>query len=145
MRFSDVIKRPVIDLATAADIGRVDDAVVDPVARRVIGFRLKKTPDDARWLAWDQITALGPDALTAATAAAVTVREDAPGRLLRADGVIGGRVLTDQGMELGALADFELDPATGLVVGLLLADGTMIEASALLGIGRHATVIRHQG
>jgi sporulation protein YlmC with PRC-barrel domain len=58
--------------------------------------------------------------------------------------VIGGRVLTDQGLELAAIADVELDPATGHLVDLLLADGTTIEAAALLGIGRYATVIRHQ-
>jgi len=36
----------------------------------------------------------------------------APGRRLRGDKVIGGRVLSDQGVALAPLADVEIDPAT---------------------------------
>ena len=62
----------------------------------------------------------------------------------RADHVIGGRVLTDQGWELSHLADIDLDPTTGQVIGERLADGTSLELADLIGIGRYATVVKHQ-
>jgi uncharacterized protein YrrD len=142
VRFTELVTHPVMDLATATSIGRIDDGIVEPSTGRLAGFVLKKTPAKADWLAWDRINALGADALTVATADAVSDRSDLSGHLLRADKVIGGRVLTDQGWELANLADVDLDPTTGQVTGLVLADGTTVAAGDLLGIGRYATIVR---
>ena len=144
MKFTDLVTHPVMDLATATSIGRIDDAVVDPSTRRLAGFVLKKTPVKADWLAWQHVSALGADALTVASADAIGERE-ASGRLLRSDHVIGGRVLSDQGWELANLADIEFDAATGAVTALVLADGTSLEPGDLIGIGRYATIVKHQG
>jgi uncharacterized protein YrrD len=144
MKFTDLVARPVMDLATATSSGHIDDGVVDPSTRRLAGFVLKKTPTKADWLAWDNVNALGADALTVAGADSVTVRDDTSGRLLRGNKVLGGRVLTDQGWELAHLTDIDLDPASGQVTGLLLADGTTLAPGDLIGIGRYATIVKHQ-
>jgi sporulation protein YlmC with PRC-barrel domain len=144
MKFTDLVGRPVMELATATSIGLIDDGVMDPSTGRLAGFVLKKTPGKADWLAWDQINALGADALTVAGADTLTVRADSAGLLLRGSKVIGGRVLTNQGWELANLAEIDLDPATGQVTGLLLADGTALPPGDLIGIGRYATIVQHQ-
>jgi sporulation protein YlmC with PRC-barrel domain len=145
VKFTDLVTHPVMDLATATSIGRIDDATIDPATRRLTGFVLKKTPAKADWLAWEQVNALGADALTVAGADAIVERPTLSGPLLRAGKVIGGRVLSDQGWELADLADIDLDVATGQVAGLLLADGTSLGPSELVGIGRYATIVKHQG
>ena len=72
---------------------------------------LKKTPAKADWLPWEQVKALGADALTVAGAEAIVERPAVAGAPSARRQVIGGRVLTDQGWELANLADIDLDPA----------------------------------
>jgi sporulation protein YlmC with PRC-barrel domain len=144
MKFTELIARPVMDLSTATSVGRIDDAVIDPSTGRLVGFVLKKTPAKADWLAWDRVSALGADAVTVASADALTDRGELTGRLLRSDHVVGGRVLSNQGWELASLADIELDPATGSTSSLMLADGRTVAAGDLIGIGRYATVVSPQ-
>ena len=139
---TELVGRPVLDLATATTVGAVDDAIVDPATGQVVGFDLRKTPGKPSWLGWDHVKALGADAVTVPSVEAITELPAERGRLLRADKVIGGRVLTDQGVELAHLADVDLDPATGHVDSLLLADGGVVPAGDLLGIGHYATVVR---
>jgi sporulation protein YlmC with PRC-barrel domain len=145
VKFTELVGHPVLDLATATTVGRIDDAVVDPSTGRLGGFVLKKTPAKADWLPWDRINALGADAMTVAGVDAIADWSAALGHPLRADHVIGGRVLTDQGWELAHLADIDLDPATGQVTSLLLDDGTTFGLTDLIGIGRYATVVKHKG
>jgi sporulation protein YlmC with PRC-barrel domain len=136
----EVLGRPVLDLATATTVGHVDDVDVDPAARRAIGFHLAKS-SAGDWLSWDQITAIGPDAVTIQSAEAVaTYAADPARRMLRKGGALGGRVLTDQGREVGSLNDVEIDD-DGAIVSLLVGD-RRVEADDLLGIGSYASVVR---
>jgi sporulation protein YlmC with PRC-barrel domain len=145
VKLTDLVGHPVLDLATATTIGRIDDVVVDASTGRLRGFLLKKSPVKADWLPWERVNALGADALTVASVDAIAERPAALGRPLRADHVIGGRVLTEQGWERPHLADVDLDPASGQVTSLLLADGASLGPADLIGIGRYATVVKHQG
>jgi sporulation protein YlmC with PRC-barrel domain len=138
MNLSDVAGRPVLDLATATNIGKVADFVIDPVNRRIVGFQLANVKGPA-WLAWDAMNTLGADALTIDHPDVLTEPPD-HSRGLRADKVIGGRVLTDSGRELRNLTDLEIDPDTGQVTGLKIGDHSM-PADALIGVGRYATVV----
>lgn len=142
MKVTELVGRPVLDLATATTIGTVDDTMVDAATRQVLGFDLRKTPGKVSWLGWDQVKAVGADAVTVPSVDAITERPAGGGRLLRADKVIGGRVLTEQGVALAHLADVDVDPSSGQVDTLLLQDGTTVPAADLLGIGTYATVVR---
>ena len=142
MRATELMDRPVMDLATATTIGRIDDIGVDPVTKRVVGFHLAKTPGRATWLSWERLTAVGADAVTVPDDSVLTdPPTEVTGGRLRADNVLGGRVLTDEGYELAGLADVEIDVEAASVEALLLADGTEIAADRLRGIGRYATVV----
>jgi sporulation protein YlmC with PRC-barrel domain len=142
MRATELMERPVMDLATATTIGRIDDISVDPVTRQVVGLHLAKTPGRATWLAWERLTAVGADAVTVPDGTVLTEPPagSTAGRL-RAGKALGGRVLTDEGYELADLADVEIDVEAALVTTLVLADGTEVSADRLRGLGRHATVV----
>ena len=92
MNLSDLAGRPVLDLATATNIGKVADFVIDPVTRRIVGFQLANVKGPAYWLAWDAMNTLGADALTIDRPDVLTEPPE-HSRGLRADKVIGGRVL----------------------------------------------------
>jgi len=139
MNLSELAGRPVLDLATATNVGKVADFVVDPVTRRIVGFHLANVKGPEYWLSWDAMSALGADALTIDHRDVLTEPPE-HGRGLRAGKVIGGRVLTDSGRELHNLADLEIDPDTGRITALIIGDHPMA-AEALIGVGRYATVV----
>ena len=114
MNLSDLAGRPVLDLTTATNVGKVADFVIDPVTRRIVGFHLADVKGPAYWLSWDAMNALGADALTIDRPDVLTEPPE-HSRGLRADKVIGGRVLTDSGRELRNLVDFEIDADTGQI------------------------------
>jgi sporulation protein YlmC with PRC-barrel domain len=139
MNLSDINGRRVLDLTTATTVGTVSDVVLDPGTRRIVGFHLGGVKGPASWLSWDAINALGADAVTIERSDVLTAPPE-HSRGLRADKVIGGRVLTDSGRELRHLVDFEIDADTGLITAITIGDQPM-PAEALIGVGRYATVV----
>lgn len=140
MNAAEVFGRPVLDLATATTVGKIDDVDVDPATKRAVGFRLAKG-SSGDWLAWDRIAAIGPDAVTIESTDRLEAYAADPARRgLKATGALGGRVLTDQGREVGSLNDVDIDD-DGTMVALLVGD-RRVEADDLLGIGSYATVVR---
>lgn len=139
MKASELLGRGILDLATATTIGQVDDVVITTATRRVAGLRLaKSTAGD--WLAWDQLSAVGPDAITVESAERLTpFLDDGSTRALRANGALGGRVLSDEGRDMGLLADVEFDD-DGALTGVLVGDAALPPES-LLGIGTYATIV----
>ncbi|SHH63417.1 Uncharacterized protein YrrD, contains PRC-barrel domain [Jatrophihabitans endophyticus] len=141
MLFSDVHGRKVVSTATAETVGKVDEFVVDPRARAVVAFRLKKT-DDGDTLAWPALTAVGADAVTVADAGAVTEAQGRVAELVGKDHrAVGKRVLTAQGDELGKVADVDFDPADGTLLTLRVGERE-IPGADLVGIGSYAVVVR---
>jgi uncharacterized protein YrrD len=139
MRFSECRHRPVLDTSTAENVGRVEGFAVDAAAQRVHAVRVGKHKGGSV-LRWGDVQGFGPDAVTVQTAQ--SVREPGDDPLDRAGDVIGVRILTDQGFELGALEDVDFDPATGQLQQLHVADRA-IDAATLLGAGHYAVVVRH--
>jgi uncharacterized protein YrrD len=143
MRASEITKHPVLDVSSATTVGRIDDVVIDPADRQVLGFVLAKTAGKATWLAWDHLKALGRDAATIDSPDDLTEPPESAPPGLKKGKVLGGRVLTDQGLELGTLADVEFDADSGLVAGLHLNTGRVLPGDSLRGVGSYATVVSH--
>jgi len=144
MRVSDIDRRSVLDVSTATSVGQIDDVVVDPVRRTIVGFSLRKAPGNASWLAWDRMKAIGTDAVTVDSAEALAAAPEAGlPPALKHDRVIGELVLSDQGYALGELLDVEFDPDSGAVTELVLGGGRALPADALRGIGHYAVVVGH--
>ena len=142
IRFSDIDGNPVMDTSTATKVGKVQAPIVDPVTQRVIGFRVKKSKGPGDVVLWEGLAGLGPDALTVDSAERLA---EAPaewkGRAGGKRDLLGRRVLTEHGHDLGKVRDVEFDPTDGRVTSLMLKDA-FVDGERLLGIGRFAVVVR---
>jgi sporulation protein YlmC with PRC-barrel domain len=140
MLFSYALRLRVVDTATANTVGRVDDIVVDPHTRTIAALRVDGRGADV--LHWPDITGFGADAVTVASATAVGDPTGRTAGLLGRDyQVVGKRLLTDSGDEIGRVLDVEFDPDTGSVTGLLATIGR-IDGGRLVGCGSYAAVVR---
>jgi sporulation protein YlmC with PRC-barrel domain len=140
MRFSDAKKHKVVSTATAETVGRVDELVVDPAQRRVLALKLKKT-DSGDTLLWSDLIAFGADAATIADTDKITDATPAVQALEGKDHhLLGKRLLTTGGDEIGKVTDAEFDPETGALISLLSKDEE-IAGDRLIGIGSYAVVV----
>ncbi|CAN5914370.1 hypothetical protein BH23ACT10_BH23ACT10_16890 [soil metagenome] len=115
MRAGEIAGRPVVTLDAGEDIAEVRDVVFSHDNGYLVGFTLNKRG----WLSgplrkaldWSGVHALGPDAVMVATSEALATTDDdhvdpaGPD----AEDVVGGRVITDSGRELGVVTDLVLE------------------------------------
>jgi sporulation protein YlmC with PRC-barrel domain len=144
MLFSDAKGRKVVSSSDAATVGKVSRFVVDPGLRAVVAVELKKS-DTGDVLRWSDITAFGADAVTVTDA---TKLGDGGPDVQALSGkdhrVLGKRVLTSGGDELGKLEDVDFDPQSGALTALLVSSGADVAAERLLGVGSYAVVVRDE-
>lgn len=141
MRFSAASGHKVVSTSTAETVGKVDAFVVDPATRAVVALTLKKT-DDGDTPRWSNITAFGADAVTVSGAEKVTrPPADVSPLLGKEHELVGNRVLSSLGDELGKIDDVDFDPASGAVMSLILS-GEEVAGDRLVGVGRYAVVVK---
>jgi len=117
MRASEIIKRPVVTLE-GEDVAQIKDIIYADSGGQVGGFTLNgrgflsgtlKTA-----LAWGAVVALGPDAVMIRDEDALTNRDALIAEIVGKNGVGGGdvlgsRVLTDDGKDLGKVLDVVIE------------------------------------
>jgi sporulation protein YlmC with PRC-barrel domain len=133
--------RKVISRASARALGAVDHLLVDAEERRIAAVVVGRG-NKAQLVDWAQLSGFGPDAVMVSDEGALRPPFDDRERAA-ADGklaLVGKRVLTERGDELGTLDDVTFDPETGFVE-LLLIDDREIPAGSLLGSGPYAVVL----
>ncbi|HEX8759673.1 MAG TPA: PRC-barrel domain-containing protein [Pseudonocardiaceae bacterium] len=142
MLFSQARKREVVNTATATRIARVDGFVVLPGPARVALLRLGKVSGAGTLLAWDDVQGFGPDAVTVATDAVIRPARDALEQRAEDNDleILGKRVLTERGMDLGTVTDVDFDPDTGSITTLITKTET-IAGERLIGLGGYAAVV----
>jgi uncharacterized protein YrrD len=142
MLFSQARKRDVVNTATATRIARVDGFVVFPGPARVGLLRLGKVSGAGTLLAWGDVQGFGPDAVTVATDAVIRPARDALEQRAEDNDleILGKRVLTERGMELGTVNDVDFDPDTGSITTLITKTET-IAGERLIGLGGYAAVV----
>lgn len=142
MLFSQARKRDVVNTTTATTVARVDGFVVLPGPTRVALLRLSKVSSAGTLLAWEDVLGFGPDAVTVTTDAALRpARDDLEQRAEdRELEILGKRVLTELGAELGAITDVDFDPETGAVTSLITKTDT-IAGDRMIGLGGYAVVV----
>jgi len=142
MLFSQARKRNVVNTATATRVARVDGFVVLPGPARVALLRLGKVSGAGTLLAWEDLQGFGPDAVTVATDAVIRPALDALEQRAEDNDleIMGKRVLTEQGTELGPVTDVDFDPETGAVTSLITKTET-IAGRRLIGLGGYAVVV----
>lgn len=140
MLFSDAKGRKVVSTSTAETVGKVSGFVVDPTSRAVLALHVKKA-ESGDTLRWDRLTAFGVDAVTVSGAGDVTAADPAVEALSdKAHRVLGKRVLSTSGDELGKVDDVEFDASSGTVTALVLDKGS-VEGVRLVGVGSYAVVV----
>lgn len=143
MLFSDARNRPVMTTDTAETVGMVSGFIVDPALAKVIALRLRKSGGSGDTLHWDDLTAFGPDAVTVPSVAAIV---DPRGRAAELDAkrseLVGKRVLTDAGDDIGTVSDVDFEPGSGSVIALVTQAGP-VHGSRLIGCGSYAVIVRY--
>ncbi|MFE4856611.1 PRC-barrel domain-containing protein [Streptomyces sp. NPDC056670] len=141
MLLSQTLGRSVINVEDAQQIGAVEELVIDPASAQIVAIRLKGAKDaGGGTVAWQDVQAVGPDAVM--VHAARTARLSPVDAEVQKD-LVGKRVLTERGEEIGKLTDVAFDPVTGRVEGLQTARG-LIPGHSMLGVGAYALVVRAQ-
>lgn len=142
MLFSDALRRDVVSTATATRVARVAGFVVAAGPARVALLRLGKVTGDGTLLAWEDVQGFGSDAATVADAAVIRGPRDEEEERLdsTASDILGKRVLTERGDELGEIADVDFDPGTGAVVTFITGKETIV-GDRLIGHGSYAVVV----
>ncbi len=113
---SELTGRPVVAIDCGDDVAEVKDVVFDPVSREVEGFTLNKRG----WfrgklkatLPTSAVTAIGPAAVMVASGDDLVSASDAPEVLQDSHdsiSVLGSRVLSRDGEDLGEIADVVLE------------------------------------
>lgn len=127
-RISQLIGQPTISLANAEQTGRVEGVEVEK--GRVTGLRTSDglvATSDIRTFEGDAVTYDG-------SATPVDTKSDSP---------LGRRVLSEDGDELGTLADLDITD-DGTVTSMMLGDGRGIDGAGLQVIGSYAVIVAAQ-
>ncbi len=141
MRFSEARGRKIVSTSTAHTVGTVRELVVDPATRRVVGVTVKGA-DKGAVLLWSDLTSFGGDAVTVDGPERLSEPDEHVAQLADKDhAVLGKRVLSTDGLELGKVRDVAFDPESGSVTTLDL-DGDDVPGERLVGIGSWAVVVR---
>jgi sporulation protein YlmC with PRC-barrel domain len=127
MKWSDLKDKPVITVAGGERLGFVDDLLLDAGGRQILGLRTRTDGLLTRHAAmvWGSVHAVGEQAVTVRDASALN--EEASFSDLKdarpAEGIVGSRVFTVSGQELGRVVDLCLDLSSRKVLSYALGVG----------------------
>lgn len=140
MLFSEALGRQVVDSQAAGTVGQVSGFIVDPATRRIRAVQVKKA-ESGSVLPWSRISAFGDDAVIVSTSDTVTDPDEATVALQgKSHHLVGKRVLTSAGNQIGSIEDIDFDPQSGAISTLLL-DTDDVSGSRLVGVGSYAVVV----
>jgi uncharacterized protein YrrD len=118
----------VITRDSGKKLGKVEDLVLDRQGSRILGILV----DEAGWfkqakvVAWPSFRVIGLDAVIIDEEASVKPASEVPEMAEVLEGgnvLVGLRVATTDGRELGKIEEFYFDPETGVVKGFELSGG----------------------
>ena len=153
-RYEFVKGLPVITMAEGKQIGKIDDLIVDPERKAVSWLRLHSggmLGGERLWVSAEAVHGVGADAVTINAEADARAPADAPEALALVKakrGVIGSKVMTENGERVGEVCDYEFDPDTFALTALSVPPGMnvvgeilMIPGDKVLTIGQDMIVV----
>ncbi|MFG2651843.1 PRC-barrel domain-containing protein [Streptomyces sp. NPDC048436] len=141
MLLSQILGHPVISAEDARPAGAVAGLGIDPATCRVTELYLRDAKQSGDSVPWAQVRGVGPDAVIIDTAAA---GDHGPSHSRARKKLLGKRILTEYGEDIGTLTDLTFDPETG-GIGDLHIGHEQVPGSLLLGLGSYALVIGARG
>lgn len=148
MRLTETLGRKVVGVDDATTLGTVSGFVVRPDEPQLAALRLRRPGGRGTVLPWARVRAVGADAVMA-LAPSDSGEDDADeggGRVLSKHAVkhgevLGKRVLTELGDDVGEVTDVEFDPESGALLGVLVGEESL-DAGRMRGLGSYALVLR---
>lgn len=145
----------VINLADGTQVGTVDQVYLDLEAKQVVGFSITNgvgpfggARDNAPTVAASAVHTLGPDALTLddVTAAHAAWVDASFGAVVALDDVVGRRVMTEGGANVGDVVSLGFDETTFAIAEVEVSPGflkthTHIPLDRLVRIGQDVLVV----
>jgi sporulation protein YlmC with PRC-barrel domain len=138
-RYEFVKGLPVLTVAEGKQVGKVDDLVVDPERKAVSWLRLHSggvgtLGGERLWVPAEAVHGVGEDAVTINAEADARAPINAPDALALVKakrGVIGNKVVTENGERLGEVRDFEFNPDTFVLTSLSVPPGMNVVGEIL--------------
>jgi len=140
--FKQVEGRSVIASDSAESIGTVKGFVLDAAGRRIEAVHVDGRGKHAHVVEWSTITAFGTDAvMVPSDSDRITVDGEHQKSAVKGNvTMIGSRVLTVEGRNVGVVDDVEFDTETGAVVRVL-TDHEPIDAVIVRSLGSYAVIV----
>lgn len=155
-RYEYIKGLPVITMAEGKQVGKIDDLLIDPDRKTVGWLRLRSggmgiLGGERLWAPTSAVHGVGEAAVTINAESDVRAPADAPEAvaLVKAKrGLIGSKVLTENGESVGEVRDYEFDPVTFAITSLsvpltmnTVGEILMISGDKLLTIGEDMVVV----
>jgi sporulation protein YlmC with PRC-barrel domain len=137
VRYEFVKGLPVITMAEGKQVGKVDDLVIDPERKAVSWLRLHSggmLGGERLWVSTEAVHGVGADAVTINAEADARAPADAPEALALVKakrGIIGSKVMTENGERVGEVCDYEFDPDTFALTSLSVPPGMNVVGEIL--------------
>jgi uncharacterized protein YrrD len=154
LRIGEIKNEQVVSLSGAEKLGTVEDVFFDPTRQTVLGLRVKRggmlSKTEAVLLS--DVQSIGLNAVTLTDGSRLNGESKFPQftNSLLASHVIGSRMLTEHGHEVGTIADLDIDFETGSITAYVLSGSLLdrlrkenhtVPASAIKSIGEKLVVV----
>lgn len=157
MHYTDLKGRQVVALDTADTLGHVADGVMAREGLCFAGLKINLSGlfSGSSAVRWDDIYGIGADAITLKEGHILkdAERTQELAGLPSANDILGDRVMSEYGTELGTVGDIDLNGETGQVNSFLLSEGLLgnlthkvraIDATDVQSVGNNlVTVSEH--
>ncbi len=157
MKYSDLKGQPVVDVVTADTVGTVRELYIDSQQQRLPALRLHISGlfSGDRILLWNDIQSIGENAVTITRTDVLHEGKNVPDIQTwnQAGDILGTRIITENGADVGTVADIEVDPKSGDVTSYVLRGNLLeslqhreqlIPASWVKTIGKGLIVVKDQ-
>lgn len=145
MTRGEVVGLPALAQADGRQIGRVADVLCNRPADRVIGLLLSGGTGGRRPIVpYEEVATIGPAAVMLRRPVVLASRAGPRLAAMRArvGRVVGRRVLSRDGRDLGVLVDFDFEPGDGRIRGYVVSGGVvqdLLDGVGFLPAGRNLT------
>ncbi len=138
-RYEFVKGLPVITMAEGKQVGKVDDLIVDPKRKAVSWLRLHSggmglLGGERLWVPAEAVHGVGEDAVTIRAEGDARTPAEAPEALALVKarrGIIGNKVMTENGERLGEVRDYEFNADTFALTSLSVPPGMNVVGEIL--------------
>lgn len=138
MLLSEALGRLVINAADARQVGTVARVVIDAHTAHITALCLQAMKDGGDVIAWQNVQAIGPDAVIVDAAQFMQL---SPDEACVHRGLLNKRILTEEGEEIGTMTDLAFDPASGHIEELHTSKG-QFPGQRILGLGTYALIVQ---